>query len=157
MATVPGALRAGPTATVGGVRIRIVQASVPQRDKWRGEKQGAIFQDQLGLSRRDPSGRRDDLAGITHLIWPEAAMPFLPLQHPEALATIGELLPQGTQLISGALRLKNPELGFSGHPEGYNSLMVFRRTGSSRRFTTRSTSCPSANTCPSSARSRRSD
>lgn len=115
--------------TVDGVRIRIVQASVPQRDKWRAEKQGPIFQDQLDLSRRDPSGRRDDLAGITHLIWPEAAMPFLPLQHPEALAAIGELLPQGTQLVSGALRLKNPELGFSGHPEGYNSLMVFKENG----------------------------
>ena len=122
-------LSGGADPTVDGVRIRIVQASVPQRDKWRAEKQGAIFQDQLDLSRRDPSGRRDDLAGITHLIWPEAAMPFLPLQHPEALAAIGELLPQGTQLVSGALRLKNPELGFSGHPEGYNSLMVFKENG----------------------------
>ncbi len=122
-------LSGGPDSTVDGVRIRIVQASVPQRDKWRAEKQGAIFQDQLDLSRRDPSGHRDDLAGITHLIWPEAAMPFLPLQHPEALAAIGELLPQGAQLISGALRLKDPELRFSGTPEGYNSLMVFGENG----------------------------
>jgi apolipoprotein N-acyltransferase len=122
-------LSGGPDPTVDGVRIRIVQASVPQRDKWRAEKQGAIFQDQLDLSRRDPSGHRDDLAGITHLIWPEAAMPFLPLQHPEALAAIGELLPSGTQLISGALRLKNPELRLSVHPEGYNSLMVFKENG----------------------------
>jgi apolipoprotein N-acyltransferase len=122
-------LSGGPDPTVEGVRIRIVQASVPQRDKWRAEKQGTIFQDQLDLSRRDPSGHRDDLAGITHLIWPEAAMPFLPLQHPEALAAIGELLPSGTQLISGALRLKNPELPFGAHPEGYNSLMVFKENG----------------------------
>ena len=122
-------LSGGPDSTVDGVRIRIVQASVPQRDKWRAEKQGIIFQDQLDLSRRDPSGHRDDLAGITHLIWPEAAMPFLPLQHPEALAAIGELLPQGAQLISGALRLKDPELRFSGTPDGYNSLMVFGENG----------------------------
>jgi apolipoprotein N-acyltransferase len=58
-------LSAGPTPMLDGVRIRIVQASVPQRDKWRPEKQREIFQDQLDLSRRDASGRQDDLAGIT--------------------------------------------------------------------------------------------
>ncbi len=31
-------------------------------------------------------------------------MPFLPLEHPEALAAIGELLPEGTFLLTGALR-----------------------------------------------------
>ena len=122
-------LSGGPDPAVEGVRVRIVQASIPQRDKWRAEKQGAIFQDQLDLSRRDPSGRRDDLAGVTHLIWPEASMPFLPLQHPEALAAIGDLLPNGVHLLAGALRLKNPELKFNPRPEGYNSLMVFADDG----------------------------
>jgi apolipoprotein N-acyltransferase len=107
-----------------------VQASIDQRDKWKFEKQAAIFRDQLDLSRHDASGRRDDLADITHLIWPEAAMPFLPLQHPEALAAIGALLPDGTQLISGALRLKksaaDPRLR---RREGYNSMMVFADKG----------------------------
>ena len=122
-------LSGAPMPALEGVHFRIVQASVPQRDKWRAEKQGAIFEDQLDLSRRDPSGRRDDLAGITHLIWPEAAMPFLPLEHPEALDALGKLLPAGTQLISGALRLKIPGLGSSGAPQGYNSLMVFADNG----------------------------
>ncbi|MTD94613.1 apolipoprotein N-acyltransferase [Hyphomicrobium sp. xq] len=113
-----------------GVRVRIVQASVPQRDKWRPELQRQIFEDQLSLSRRDPAGRVDNLAGVTHLIWPEAAMPFLPLEQPEALAAIGELLPDGTQLLSGALRLKHrpaPEPDLVR--EGYNSLMVFGDKG----------------------------
>jgi len=123
-------LSAGPAPLIDGVKIRIVQASVDQRDKWKIEKQGEIFRDQLDLSRHDPSGRRDDLAGITHLIWPEAAMPFLPLEHPEALAAIGDLLPDGTQLISGALRLKRPGVGArGGRREGYNSLMVFSDKG----------------------------
>ena len=121
-------LSTGPAPMLDNVRVRIVQASVPQRDKWRPDKQRQIFEDQLALSRRDAAGRQDDLAGITHLIWPEAAMPFLPLEHPEALAAIGDLLPAGTQLLSGALRLKKPP---SGAPtrEGYNSLMVFGDTG----------------------------
>ena len=113
-----------------GVRVRVVQASVPQRDKWRPELQRQIFEDQLALSRRDASGRVDDLAGITHLIWPEAAMPFLPLEQPEALAAIGGLLPDGTQLLSGALRLKHrpaPEPDLVR--EGYNSLMIFGDKG----------------------------
>lgn len=123
-------LSGAPVPMLDGVRIRIVQASVDQRDKWRPEKQGEIFKDQLNLSRHDASGRRDDLAGITHLIWPEAAMPFLPLQHPEALTAISELLPQGTQLITGALRLKqSPAVQPGGAREGYNSLMVFADQG----------------------------
>ena len=65
----------------------------------------------LALSRRDAAGRQDDLAGITHLVWPEAAMPFLPLEHPEALAAIGDLLAGGDAApVAGALRLKKPRI-----------------------------------------------
>ncbi len=113
---------------LNGVKVRIVQASVPQRDKWRPEKQREIFEDQLALSRRDASGKQDDLAGITHLIWPEAAMPFLPLEHPEALNEIGKLLPDGTQLLSGALRVKHGEPS-AGVQQAFNSLMVFGPNG----------------------------
>jgi apolipoprotein N-acyltransferase len=60
----------------------------------------------------------------------EAAMPFLPLDHAEALVAIGELLPQGTQLVSGALRVKRKVLGPEpGSREAYNSLMVFGDQG----------------------------
>lgn len=123
-------LGGAPAPMVDDVRIRIVQASVPQRDKWNPAKQRSIFTDQLTLSRQDPTGRIDDLKEVTHLIWPEAAMPFLPLEHPEALTAIGELLPDGTQLISGALRLERAGVSDSGGPRGgYNSLMVFEDDG----------------------------
>jgi apolipoprotein N-acyltransferase len=57
-------------------------------------------------------------------------MPFLPLEHPEALTAIGAMLPPGTQLIAGALRLKHPQQLAAGKPiEGYNSLMVFGDQG----------------------------
>lgn len=120
----------GPAPMLDGVRVRIVQPSVPQREKWRPEKQREIFEDHLALTRRDASGREDDLAGITHVVWAEAAMPFLPLEHPEALTAIGAMLPPGTQLIAGALRLKHPQQMTPGKPiEGYNSLMVFGDQG----------------------------
>lgn len=96
-------------AHVAGVKLRIVQPSVPQREKWLPEKQREIFDLHVDLSRRNPQGVRDDLAGITHLIWPEAAMPFLPLDTPQALKEIGDLLPDGVFLISGALRVEWPD------------------------------------------------
>ena len=130
-----GSLRlwSGPPPDVPGVRLRIVQPSVPQREKWQPENQGPIFRDHLDLSRRNPAGLVDDLAGITHVVWPEAAMPFLPLEHPEALSAIGDLLPPGTFLLTGALRREPiPEEQRTDAQRAYrafNSLMVFDDAG----------------------------
>lgn len=101
-----GSMRlAAPAAPpVDGVKVRLVQPSVPQRDKWRADKQAEIFRAHLDLSRFAPDGRVDDLAGITHVVWPEAAMPFGPLDNQDALDAIGRLLPDGTHLIAGILR-----------------------------------------------------
>ena len=118
-------LKRQPISVDDSVRIRIVQASIAQREKWLPEKQGENFERQIDLSRRNPDGVQDDLAGITHVIWPEAAMPFLPLDHPEALAAIGGLLPARTLLISGAIRLQRPPAGSDAPRQAYNSLMVF--------------------------------
>lgn len=119
----------GHAAAVPGVKIRIVQPSVLQRDKWRPENQQRIFLDHLDLSRRNATGAVDNLSGITHVVWPEAAMPFFPLDTPEALAAIGELLPDKTVLIAGALRAekappKSPRLRIF-----FNSLLVFGKGG----------------------------
>jgi apolipoprotein N-acyltransferase len=133
--TAHGALRLSqpPTAMHNDVRVRIVQPSVPQREKWQPEKQRSIFADHLALTLQDESGQRDGLAGITHVIWPEAAMPFLPLEHPEVLAALGQLLPEGTLLLSGALRREGIAKA-GGEPNtrpgrAYNSLMVFGDDG----------------------------
>lgn len=128
---------AGATeATVPGVRLRIVQPSVPQREKWQQAKQREIFDLHLDLSRRDPAGRIDDLAGITHVVWPEAAMPFLPLDSPDALGEIGAMLPDGAFLITGALRAERPVNDSVLHgaaaavrPAIYNSLIVLNGGG----------------------------
>lgn len=148
---------AGPHPTVEGVRLRIVQPSTPQHEKWMQDKQRAIFDDHLELSRSLPDGRKDDLAGVTHLVWSEASMPFLPLSSPEALGEIGALLGNGKYLIAGALRLdttqaatpaggqaqaaahasgepasgETPDLysGRPARPRTYNSLLVFGQGG----------------------------
>ena len=101
---------AAPEDFVPDVKLRIVQPSVPQREKWMSEYQRRIFDDHIALSLGNPKGEKDSLAGITHLVWPEAAMPFFPLETPEALDVLAAMLPQGTTLITGAIR-HDPPLG----------------------------------------------
>jgi apolipoprotein N-acyltransferase len=115
---------------VPGVKIRIVQPSVPQREKWLPENQGRIFLDHLALSATGPAGSRDDLADVTHVIWPEAAMPFFPLEHPDVRASIGRALPEGTLLITGALRAEPAPTGASPPWRIFNSILVFSEQGS---------------------------
>ncbi|HWB45824.1 MAG TPA: apolipoprotein N-acyltransferase, partial [Hyphomicrobiaceae bacterium] len=117
------------TAMVPGVRIRLVQPSVPQREKWRPESQRRIFFDHVRLSKTDPDGRVDDLKDITHVVWPEAAMPFLPLDQPGALAAIDQMLPPGTLLISGALRAEPAGPAPNHERRVFNSMLVFGHDG----------------------------
>jgi apolipoprotein N-acyltransferase len=122
-----------PETFADGVKIRVVQPNVLQSEKWRPEFQRQIFDTHLALSKTKPDGTQDNLDGITHVIWPEAAMPFLPLETPQALAAIGDLLPAGTTLISGALRRSAPALDTTGAAAltaaAYNSILVFDDTG----------------------------
>jgi len=116
-----------PQTFVSGVKMRIVQPSVPQREKWLAEFQRRIFDDHLDLSLTNPQGEKDSLAGITHLVWPEAAMPFFPLEHPEALDILATVIPPGTTLITGALRHDpnaEPGRGIPPTTRTLNSILV---------------------------------
>ncbi len=111
-------------------RIRLVQPSVLQREKWMPEHQRRIFNLHLDLTKRNASGVEDGAAGIDLVLWPEAAMPFLPLDTPEAIEMIGKLLPLGTHLVSGALRTDVPPA--PDKPDAhrlYNTLLAFAAEG----------------------------
>ena len=114
---------------VDGVRLRLVQPSVPQRDKWRPERQRDIFFDHVDLSQQRPDGSFDGLSGITHVIWPEAAMPFLPLETPAALEAIANMLPEGTILLAGALRADGTTDAELGRRRAFNSLIALNSDG----------------------------
>ena len=115
--------------TVPGVKIRIVQPSVPQREKWRRENWARFFQDHLDLSGQSPAGAPDGLAGITHVVWPEAAMPFPALDYPDAVSAIGSLLPEGTVLIAGSIRIEWASSGPKRPQRFFNSLLVLGKAG----------------------------
>jgi apolipoprotein N-acyltransferase len=111
-------------------RVRIVQPSVPQREKWLPEKQGEIFRLHLDLTGRDAAGNLDGMEGIALVVWPEAAMPFRPLEHPEALKAIAELLPDGGPvLLSGGLRVERSGPVDDPAVKAFNSLLAINDTG----------------------------
>ncbi|MGH1418995.1 MAG: apolipoprotein N-acyltransferase [Hyphomicrobiaceae bacterium] len=128
-----------PVDMMADVKVRLVQPNIAQSDKWRPDKRREIFDTLLALSKTAPDGRDDGLAEISHVIWPEAAIPFLILRTPQALVEIGELLPKKTTLLTGALRfVEQQRPGANGRkggsakgaqPDAFNSLMAFDSEG----------------------------
>src|SRR5262249_52906452 len=112
---------AGADAT--GVRLRIVQANVDQASKWRPENSAEIFNTYLDLTK---SGGAGGLDGITLVVWPETAVPFVLADSSEALNEIGDVLPEGTSLLVGSARVvaeRDPDGRFAAE-RVYNSLIV---------------------------------
>ena len=115
--------------TSTGIRLRIVQADIDQADKWRPENSEEIFTDYLDLTKSGSNGV--GLDGIAIVIWPETAVPFLLADSPDALAAIGNALPQGTSLVVGSARLveQRDAQGTLGATRIYNSLLVIGDDG----------------------------
>ncbi|MGD9803648.1 MAG: apolipoprotein N-acyltransferase [Hyphomicrobiaceae bacterium] len=111
------------------VRVRLVQPSIPQREKWKGDLQRRNFERHLDLTRRDSAGLIDDAKAIDLVVWPEAAMPFLALDIPAALEAIGRVVPAGGHLVAGLLRIEAPPVGTARRRRILNSLVAFGADG----------------------------
>ena len=122
----PAAVRR-TAARADGVQLPHRAAERPAAREMAAREPARIFDEHLELSRQNAAGGARRLAGITHVIWPEAAMPFLPLEHPEALAAIGELLPAGTPCSSGRAARREPNAvgRRASAASAFNSLIVF--------------------------------
>ncbi|MGQ7793231.1 apolipoprotein N-acyltransferase [Faunimonas sp. B44] len=90
----------GEPGAVPDVQVRIVQPAIDQAQKWRPENRLSVMDAYLELSR---SG--DALSQDTLLVWPESAFPFVLTREPSVLAQIGDLLPAGATLVTGAARV----------------------------------------------------
>lgn len=112
-------------STASGPSVRIVQPALDQSEKWQAENPDEIVSRYLALSRT-ASTTRPDLDGLTVLVWPESAFPFLLADRPDVLSAIADLLPDGTTLITGAVRADQPP----GRPiEAFNSVLVIDDRG----------------------------
>ncbi len=137
-------LAGGPDATVPGVHLRILQPNVPQGERWGIEKADEIMQRYVSLSGGGKGAA--GLSGITHLIWPESAFPFLLTERPSALAAIAGLLPPGVTLVTGAARAERlPQGGRRPSSTRFTSSTIAARSSVP---TTRCIWCLSANTSP---------
>ena len=121
-----GAIRlAGAEDPAGGPTVRIVQPALDQSEKWQAENEDEIVARYLELSRT-VSGAGPDLDDPTVLIWPESAFPFLLTDRPDVLSAIADLLPEGTTLVTGAVRADEPA---GDSIEAFNSVLVIDDRG----------------------------
>lgn len=112
-----GELRlAGATnAIVPNVRVRIVQPSTPQPEKYAPENRERNWRRLIELSSK-PAAQQP-----THIVWPEAAPPFLLEGNPGALADIAALTGDARVLMTGQVRVANQ----NGTRNSYNSFAIF--------------------------------
>ena len=126
-----GAMRLArpPLGFVDGVRLRVMQPDLQQDAKFNYSFKQEVMRRYLALSDRASGPQATGVSDVTHLIWPESAFPFFLTREPDALAQIAALLPEGTILITGAVRppdtTPNPRV-----PRAYNSVYVIDHSGS---------------------------
>jgi len=99
-----------------GTGIRLVQANIPQREKWalqyRSRNIGAHL--RLSVEERPP--------WVRHVIWPEMAATLYLERDERSRDVLTRIVPSGGLLITGAPR-RNPEGG------AYNAVLALDETG----------------------------
>lgn len=85
-------------ADTEGVGLRLVQANIPQRNKWKRDLRADNFLLHLEMSAND----RPDW--VTHVIWPETAAAFFIEEDQPAREAAARIIPEGGHLITGAPR-----------------------------------------------------
>jgi len=116
------------TDYVDDVTLRLVNPVIDQKVKFDPDRQDEIIATYLELSARRLGEESRPLENTTYLIWPESVFPFLLTERRDVLSSIADLLPSGTQLITGAMRA---EPGTAGDPYGkvYNSIFLIAENG----------------------------
>ena len=114
-------LQHGAVANVEGVTLRIVQPNISQDDKWRGENMRAIFDQLLEMSGRVSQNEKP----VTHIIWPESAVPFLIDESDHASAEVAKLLGGTKTLMTGTLRREISIVGDEESDKVFNSILTF--------------------------------
>jgi apolipoprotein N-acyltransferase len=118
-------LQNGQVPNVDGVTLRIVQPNISQSDKWRDENMRAIFVQLLDMSARAPQNGKP----VTHIIWPESAVPFLIDESDSSRAEVAQLLGGTRTLVTGALRREISIVGDTESDKVYNSVLTFDGLG----------------------------
>jgi apolipoprotein N-acyltransferase len=117
-----------PTRLVDGVHLRIMQPNLQQDVRFNYSAKQEVMNRYIALSNEASSAQPQGMAGTTQLIWPESPFPFFLTREADALAQISNLLPQSSVLITGAMRLADPDN--PAQSGVYNSIYVIDHSGS---------------------------
>ena len=102
--------------TVPGVKLRVVQPNIDQRNKWRPDRRAPNYARHIEMSGT-PAGSD----AITHVIWPETAAPFSVPTDAVRRRLMRRAIPPGGLLITGTPRFERVGGRISG---AWNSLAV---------------------------------
>jgi apolipoprotein N-acyltransferase len=115
-------------SAVEGVRLRIMQPNLPQDEKFRPAAKQQVMDRYVSISDRATGPQTTGVRDVTLLIWPESAFPFFLEREADALTRIGDLLPPGLVLVTGAVRLEEPPAG-EKNGRVFNSIRVLGDDG----------------------------
>ncbi len=103
------------------VMVRIIQPNIAQDNKWDMDKRSMIVQKHLNMTYSEGFDK------ITHVIWPESALPFYIEENSELLDIIKHVVPKGGAIITGSIRAQVSESGFV--EKAWNSLHAIDNKG----------------------------
>ena len=107
------------TEFVEGVNLRIVQPNIKQQDKWPVSNWGKNLVTYMGMSDDE------QLAGTTHVIWPETAVIYSLSEEPFRRQLLSKILGEGGNLLTGFPRRQRGE----GRTKIYNSFAAINDQG----------------------------
>lgn len=105
---------------LAGVQIRLIQPNIPQAEKWAPEFRERNFDIYRTLAEQE------SILPITHLIMPEAALPFLLANDADAAAAVAGFVSPDGIVISGTVRR---DVDPSGQRQAFNSAAVINGKG----------------------------
>jgi len=93
---------------VAGVRLRLIQPNIPVApEKWNSDSQLSILQKLMRMSSDNGYTK------ITHLIWPEAAVPYYIFNDASVLKVLKYIVPKNGALITGSIRVDGNEFQYN--------------------------------------------
>ena len=121
-------LNTSPPPSATAPMLRVVQANIDQKEKWKPENLGLVFDAYAELTSRPAA------VPPAIVLWPEGALPAVidDLMAPGSIyaTRLRDLVPPGQTLMMGVNRV---EASPNSPARYFNSLMAFRREGPSLR------------------------
>ena len=121
-------LQSNPTRLVENVKLRLMQPNLQQDVKFNYAAKQEVMNKYISLSDRATGPQSTGVRDATILVWPESAFPFFLAREADVMAQIASLLPDGTMLITGAIRPPDqpPDLTIT---RAYNSIYAIDHDG----------------------------